>query len=545
MNYEEKYKEALERAKKYKLKEDLIITQDIFPELAESEDEKIRKEIISIVKSYRESCITEGNHRFDDCLVWLEKQCDPQDKGEISDGYHTFNELYYYRMLYNAAFFNMLPKEWVHKSKRHNDGEECFGGGWFIVMANLPTGQISNHYELKDWDLFQIPEKEVADKWDGHTPQEAADRLHKYLLEKQSEQSQWKPTEEQLQTIHAQLNEGAVTYPDDKRVLTTLYEDLMKITTQAEKQGEQKETPCGRCRKEQPSHSCQDITELGRCALEHEQQPADRVEPKFKVEEGKWYICTQTFVLRGKIVVIKGQVYQARENGAIKGEEGCLFVDKHDGKASEYFRLWTIADAKEGDVLICGNQTFLFKCIEEKQVYCYGYIWRNEYKEMIGFQFCNQPNQLYCYTDAVMSPATKEQRDTLFTKMKEAGYEWDADKKELKKIEQKPTKRSLPYEKNETVEKLIALAECLEMDGDCLFNGLSGDDYGKLLRVLAIELTEVKPAWSEEDDKILNTIINDIQERHPKAMWKINYGNTVAVSTKYIIDWLKSLKDRI
>ena len=103
------------------------------------------------------------------------------DMGEVSDGYHTFNELYYYRMLYNAAFFNLLPKEWVHKSKRHHTGEECFGGGWFIVMANLPTGQISNHYELKDWDLFQVPEKEFADEWDGHTPQEAAERLHKYL----------------------------------------------------------------------------------------------------------------------------------------------------------------------------------------------------------------------------------------------------------------------------------------------------------------------------------------------------------------------------
>jgi hypothetical protein len=46
----------------------------IFPELKESEDERIRKEIISIVKSYRECCITEGNHRFDDCIAWLEKQ---------------------------------------------------------------------------------------------------------------------------------------------------------------------------------------------------------------------------------------------------------------------------------------------------------------------------------------------------------------------------------------------------------------------------------------------------------------------------------------
>lgn len=114
-------------------------------------------------------------------------QQEETDIGEVSDGYHTFNELYYYRMLYNAAFFNLLPKEWVHKSKRHYDGEECFGGGWFIVMANLPTGQVSNHYELKDWDLFKVPEKEFADKWDGHTPQEAAERLHKYLQQEQPE----------------------------------------------------------------------------------------------------------------------------------------------------------------------------------------------------------------------------------------------------------------------------------------------------------------------------------------------------------------------
>jgi len=114
-------------------------------------------------------------------------QQEQTDMGEVSDGYHTFNELYYYRMLYNAAFFNLLPKEWVHKSKRHHTGEECFGGGWFIVMANLPTGQISNHYKLKDWDLFHVPEKEFADEWDGHTPQEAAERLHKYLQQEQHE----------------------------------------------------------------------------------------------------------------------------------------------------------------------------------------------------------------------------------------------------------------------------------------------------------------------------------------------------------------------
>ena len=101
-----------------------------------------------------------------------------------SDGYHTFKELYEFRKLYNAAAFN----EWytndlfdVHKSKKHSDGELCFGGGWFIVVAELPAGQISNHYEMKDWDLFNIPVRETADEWDGHTSKDVADRLNKYL----------------------------------------------------------------------------------------------------------------------------------------------------------------------------------------------------------------------------------------------------------------------------------------------------------------------------------------------------------------------------
>lgn len=242
------YDEVLERAKNLlatSVAYDRFTIEKIFPELRESEDEKIRKGLIENFKwfcgDYPE---TSKWGKDDDLLVkdiiaWLEKQSEPQDKGEISDGYHTFNELYYYRMLYNAAFFNMLPKEWVHKSKKHHDGEDCFGGGWFIVMANLPTGQISNHYELKDWDLFQIPEKEVADKWDGHTPQEAADRLHKYLLEKQNENILIEEIKRRKE-LYSQEKEKAVSSTEKLSLggrIAVLEELLVFIK---EKQGEQK-----------------------------------------------------------------------------------------------------------------------------------------------------------------------------------------------------------------------------------------------------------------------------------------------------------------
>ena len=103
---------------------------------------------------------------------------------DISDGYHTFAEIYRYRMLYNALLFNEWAKKGlfgVCKSKRHSDGEPCFGGDYFVVYAKLPTGQFTNHYKLKYWNLFDIPEVERAPRYDGHTPDEGADRMEKFL----------------------------------------------------------------------------------------------------------------------------------------------------------------------------------------------------------------------------------------------------------------------------------------------------------------------------------------------------------------------------
>ena len=99
---------------------------------------------------------------------------------DVSDGYHTFRELYKFRMIYNMALFNEWAKQGkynVHKSKKHSDGKLCFGGEWFIVVAELPEGQISNHYELKHWDLFEVPHRDTAVLFDGHTASDVVNRL--------------------------------------------------------------------------------------------------------------------------------------------------------------------------------------------------------------------------------------------------------------------------------------------------------------------------------------------------------------------------------
>lgn len=94
------------------------------------------------------------------------------------DEYHSMSELYDYRMLYNAhaAHGWLAAGILVVKSWRHSDGEECFGGGWFIVTAALPAGQVSNHYKAEHWDLFRVPEA-LSPAYDGHTPADAAERL--------------------------------------------------------------------------------------------------------------------------------------------------------------------------------------------------------------------------------------------------------------------------------------------------------------------------------------------------------------------------------
>lgn len=103
---------------------------------------------------------------------------------EDGDKYHTLEELYEYRMVYNALIFNEWAKTGtydVHKSWRHSDGEECFGGGWFIVSAETPYGQITNHYPEKDWHRFLIPERITANAYDGHTSADALSRLKNLL----------------------------------------------------------------------------------------------------------------------------------------------------------------------------------------------------------------------------------------------------------------------------------------------------------------------------------------------------------------------------
>ena len=225
-----------------------------------------------------------------------------------------------------------------------------------------------------------------------------------------------------------------------------------------------------------------------------EQKPTDKVKPKFKV--GDWVINDNEYVFH---VTIDNNRYQLETLEGTSCHFSYEIIERN-------FRLWTIQDAKDGDVLRIRNLTFIFQKITNSNVchkdaavaYC-SYEDNDD-----GFGVCGPD----CIIDLeIITPATKEQRDLLFSKMHEAGYEWDADKKELKKIELKPTDvRTTGY----------------------------------------WHVEDVKQEWSEEDEEIVETL-NEYVKNLDTLFSEIKIGDKDILSKKFrekVQFWLKSLKER-
>lgn len=98
-------------------------------------------------------------------------------KKDISDGYHTFNELYHHRKVLTKVIAQSYPDKCV-KSWKHDDGS-MFNDS-FIVVFDTPKGQYSYHYKSIFWDDFDIKEVPYAPKYDGHNPSDVA-RLESLL----------------------------------------------------------------------------------------------------------------------------------------------------------------------------------------------------------------------------------------------------------------------------------------------------------------------------------------------------------------------------
>ena len=221
-----------------------------------------------------------------------------------------------------------------------------------------------------------------------------------------------------------------------------------------------------------------------------EQKPVNKmIEPKFKV--GDW--ITNGFDCTFQIASIENGIYYDTNNCGSDIES----TDK-------YYRLWTLEDAKNGDVLYFSDETIV--------------IFKDLYNATTFHSYCHIEDSVFdiskddmpdWWEGAGFHPATKEQRELLFKKMKEAGYEWNAEKKELKKIDED----GVEYKKH-IMSELVNLAT----------------DYVK---------QKSEPAWSEEDEKNWQGIIDEIQANKNSAPCY-----DLETYDRYL-NWIESIKQRL
>lgn len=117
------------------------------------------------------------------------------EMGGLSDGYHTFDELYEHRRALTAvlaAAAGSAGDSWRSKA-HHPDDDPMFEGGYFIVGIDLPkVGTITYHYKLTHWDDFAaVPELDHAPKWDGATPGDTVTRLLDLARMMGTDESPW------------------------------------------------------------------------------------------------------------------------------------------------------------------------------------------------------------------------------------------------------------------------------------------------------------------------------------------------------------------
>ena len=353
------YDEALERAKAINNEKDVdiesgtTICEYIFPELKESEDEKIRKEIISIL---RNTYWTSNKNRFNELVAWLEKQ---RDKDKL------IQELGEYKVKYTQE---VLEK---YVNSMSNKDDERLRKTAIAFLKDFAEQGYENAVECIDWLKKQGEQASI----------QTNERAWLYLV---SDVLTWK--------------DGIGQYLDDPRVQELAKRLCSEYT--------------------QKLYSSSDT-------LKDEQKSTDKIESRFKV--GDWVI--NKFGDSWHIDSLDKKNYQVSDG---KGNYNYFPISKQDE-----MHLWTIQDAKDGDMLSFyteyrGNKMFQVGIIE-KYVGKHGGC-SNTFKIYVGVNWDNNLQIGKYMGCSNIHPATKEQRDLLFQKIKEAGYKWNTETKTLEKL---------------------------------------------------------------------------------------------------------------
>ena len=219
MNYEEKYKEALERAKKLHDSYNLMhISVDeieqIFPELAESEDERIMSRIIDGFKNFSRSASKWNNIPVEEVIACLEKQEEQKQEWSEDD-----SDILRDAICATDILAKDFKKDNPHLAKTLRVAKE-----WLESLPERFTLPIK-----QEWDEFNENCLKRA-IWYVENPAPSVVKDTNLVLWLKSLRPSWKPSEEQMKAL---LNiEGdlrAFQYNDKAKIIAELYEQLKRL----------------------------------------------------------------------------------------------------------------------------------------------------------------------------------------------------------------------------------------------------------------------------------------------------------------------------
>lgn len=152
------------------------------------------KDFISYVSSDLKMSYAYLEHKCESSETAINKiiKDDSVNTNKISDGYHTFGELYDHRIVLYIALLRSKSQECngmtgsahydegqIWRSKAHSDGS--IWEGWFILGMFKEAGeQITYHLPIDKWDECDFAEElDKAPEWDGHTSEDVLKRINR------------------------------------------------------------------------------------------------------------------------------------------------------------------------------------------------------------------------------------------------------------------------------------------------------------------------------------------------------------------------------
>ena len=375
---------------------DTLKTKEVGSNIESEEDESIRKEIIAIIKSQKEQQCHIDGAVYDKMIDWLEKQ------GEQ-----------------NVTNEEIEAASIIHSEIVRN--QSCIDED-FIAGAQWLKRQ--NHICNKDDDEPQEPKFKIGDTM--RTLQEAANGITDGLPVVVSIDDESYHCNNEIIYIKDQND---YEYPPMNRKQESKSHEAIEFPFKAKvkKNGKIVTIIAGQL-DDQPKESCSYIAYSSDVTDGYKVYKTEDLEfiKQSKFKSGDWVVDKQGVV--HQIANVVENVTNHTYGYDIVG--GGYFNDDTEG-----VRLWTVInDARKGDILQAGKCTIIFDSLN-KDLNGNTVVSSWYFSDSTKFHGMG-PSQPDLWLIDGISPTTKEQRELLFAYMEDAGYEWDADKKEPKKIEQ-------------------------------------------------------------------------------------------------------------